>query len=130
MNIYQASHVSELRKFGTAPLVERYPTFRDNVVVMNISVVQYETVRLPAMPGINHPATLCHTPQERRFQLHRCASLEVYSQSTTNNMGRFAMYLFLQDALLVSDGFSVRHQELKPAHTKSGICQTVTITCC
>ena len=61
-------------KFGTAPLVEWFPTFRDNVVVMDISVLQYETVRLPAVPGINHAATCCHTPQERRRQLHRCES--------------------------------------------------------
>ena len=37
--------------------------------------------------------------------------------------------LFLQDALHVSDGFSSHHQELKPAHTATGIGQTVTATC-
>jgi len=31
------------------------------------------------------------------------------------------IYLFLQDVLHVSDGFSVHHQELKTAHTASGI---------
>jgi len=40
------------------------------------------------------------------------------------------MYLFLQDALHVSDGFSVYHQALKTAHTASGTCQTITATCC
>ena len=34
--------------------------------------------------------------------------------------------LFLQDALHISDGFSVHHQELKIAHPASGICQTIT----
>jgi len=43
-------------------------------------------------------------------------------------MRRFSIYLFLQDALHVSDGFSVHHQELKTAHTASGICQTFTAT--
>ena len=33
------------------------------------------------------------------------------------------------DGLHVSDGFSVHHQELKTAHTASGICQTNTATC-
>jgi len=42
----------------------------------------------------------------------------------------FSIYLFLLDALHVSDGFSVHHQELKIAHTASGISQTNTATCC
>jgi hypothetical protein len=48
-----------------------------------------------------------------------------YSQSTTNKMWCFSIYLFLQDALRVSDSFSIHHQELKTEHTVSGICQTV-----
>jgi len=28
------------------------------------------------------------------------------------------------------NGFSVHHQELKTAHTASGICQTITANCC
>ena len=55
---------------------------------------------------------------------------ELNSKSTTNRMQRFTIYLFLQDDLRVSDGFSVHHQELKTAHTASGICQTNTATCC
>jgi len=39
-------------------------------------------------------------------------------------MQSFTIYLFLQDAVHVSDGFSVHHQELKTAHTALGICQT------
>ena len=39
-------------------------------------------------------------------------------------MQRFTIYLFLSDALHVSDGISVHHQELKTAHTASGICQS------
>ena len=38
----------------------------------------------------------------------------ISSQNTTNKMRRFSIYLFLQDTLHVSDGFSVHHQELKP----------------
>ena len=34
----------------------------------------------------------------------------------------FTIYLFLLDAVHVSDGFSAHHQELKTAHTASGIC--------
>jgi len=45
-------------------------------------------------------------------------------------MRRFSIYLFLQDAVRVSSGFSVHHQEYKTAHTASGICQTNTATCC
>ena len=52
------------------------------------------------------------------------------SHSTTIKMQKFAIYLFLQDAVHVSDGFSVHHHELKTAHTASGVCQTVTATCC
>ena len=36
-------------------------------------------------------------------------------------MQRFTIYLLLQDALRVSDGVSVHHQELKTAHTASGL---------
>ena len=39
-------------------------------------------------------------------------------------------FLFMWNALHVSDGFSVHHQELKTAHTASGTCQTNTATCC
>jgi len=45
-------------------------------------------------------------------------------------MRRSSIYLFLSDALHVSDGFSVHHQEFKTAHTVSGICPTNTATCC
>jgi len=45
-------------------------------------------------------------------------------------MQRFTVYLFLKDAVHVSGGFSVHHQELKIAHTASGICQTSTATWC
>jgi len=47
--------------------------------------------------------------------------LVLYSQSTTNKVQRFTISLFLQDALHVSDGFSVHRQELKTAHTASDI---------
>jgi len=42
-------------------------------------------------------------------------SPERNSQSTTNKMQRFTIYLVLQDAVHVSDNFSVHHQELKTA---------------
>jgi len=45
-------------------------------------------------------------------------------------MRHFSIYLFLQAAVHVSEGFSVHHQELKTAHTAPGICQTDTATCC
>jgi len=38
--------------------------------------------------------------------------------------------LFISVRQRVSDSFSVHHQEHKIAHTASGICQTVTATCC
>ena len=41
----------------------------------------------------------------------------------------FSIYLFLYDALHVSDGFCVHHQEFKTAHTASGVCQTNAATC-
>jgi len=40
-------------------------------------------------------------------------------------MQRFSIYLFIQDAVHVSDGSSVHHKELKTAHTVSAICQTI-----
>jgi len=39
----------------------------------------------------------------------------------------FTIYLFLQDALHVSDGVSTHHQELKTAHTASGIGLTLYV---
>jgi len=53
----------------------------------------------------------------------------IYSQSTTNKMRVFSVYLFLLGALHVSDEFFVHQQEVKTAYTASGICQTVTATC-
>ena len=41
-----------------------------------------------------------------------------------------SIYLFMLDALHVSEGFSDHHQELQTAHTESGICHTITATCC
>jgi len=38
-------------------------------------------------------------------------------------------YFILNDTLHVSDGLSVRHQEIKTAHTATGICQTDTADC-
>ena len=51
-----------------------------------------------------------------------------YNQQDATFVQRFTIYLFLYDALHVSDGFSVHHQEHKTAHTGSGICQTDTAT--
>ena len=74
----------------------------------------------------------CHVTSLRTCRILRCSdshrteSGQLYSQSTTKKMRRFSIYFFLQDALHVSDGFSVHHQELKTAHTASGICQTIT----
>ena len=51
------------------------------------------------------------------------------SQSTTNKMQHFSIYLFLLDALHVSDGFSVHHWEIKTAHTASSIGLTNTRHC-
>ena len=37
--------------------------------------------------------------------------------------------LFWNDSLHVSDGLSVRHQQLKTVHTATDICQTDTAVC-
>ena len=37
--------------------------------------------------------------------------------------------LFWNDALHISDGLSVQHQEFKTVHTATGICQTDTADC-
>jgi len=37
--------------------------------------------------------------------------------------------LFWNDTVHVSNGLSVRHQELKTVHTATGICQTDTAVC-
>jgi len=39
------------------------------------------------------------------------------------------LILFWNDALHVSDGLSVHHQELKTVHTATGICQRDTAVC-
>jgi len=52
-----------------------------------------------------------------------------HSHSVTNKMWHFSIYLFLWDAVHVSDGFSIHHQELKSAHKASGICQANTWCC-
>jgi len=41
----------------------------------------------------------------------------------------FKFILFWNDALHVSDGLSVHHQEFKTVHTAPGICQTDTAVC-
>jgi hypothetical protein len=41
-------------------------------------------------------------------------------------MQRYAVYLFLQNALHVSGGTSSHQQELKTVYTASGTCQTFT----
>jgi hypothetical protein len=38
--------------------------------------------------------------------------------------------LFLKNALHVSDGFSVHHQEIKTVRAATGICQTELLTAC
>ena len=57
--MYQAADVSNLLKFGTAPLLDGFLTFLYIVVVTNISVLEYGTVRLPAVPGINDLVKRC-----------------------------------------------------------------------
>jgi len=44
----------------------------------------------------------------------------IYSQSTTNKMQRFTVY-FCKTLYMFQTGFSAYHQELKTAHTASGI---------
>jgi len=43
--------------------------------------------------------------------------------SITNKMQHFTIFFITVNALRVSGGFSAHHQELKTAHTASGICQ-------
>ena len=56
-------------------------------------------------------------------------STPFYSHSTKNKMQLFTIY-FCKMLYMFQTGFSVHHQELKTAHTASGICLTVTATCC
>jgi hypothetical protein len=53
-----------------------------------------------------------------------------YSYTKTNQMHQFLKLFILVNALHVSDGLSVHHQELKTAHTATGVCQTAAATCC
>ena len=43
--------------------------------------------------------------------------------SITNKMQGYTIFFITVNALHVSGGFSVHHQELKTVHTASGICQ-------
>jgi len=53
-----------------------------------------------------------------------------YFYSKTNQMHQCIKFiLFWNDALHVSDGLSVHHQEFKTVHTATGICQTDTGVC-
>ena len=67
----------------------------------------------------NTKYTAHETPNVTRFGTDSFAGPTKLSHSTTNKMQRFTISLILQDALHVSDGFSVHHQELKTAHTAS-----------
>ena len=58
-----------------------------------------------------------------------CKSDYARSQNTTNKMLRFTIYI-CKTLYIFQAGFSVHHQELKTPHTASGICQTVSATCC
>ena len=53
----------------------------------------------------------------------RSLKVQIQRQVLFRPVSQF-IYLFLSDALHVSDGFSVHHQEHKTAHTASGICHT------
>jgi len=56
----------------------------------------------------------------------------MYFYRKTNEMHqflRFTRILFCSSTLQVSDGLSVHHQESKPVHTASGICQTDSADC-
>jgi len=39
------------------------------------------------------------------------------------------LFIFWNDTVHVSDGFSVHHHEFKTVHTATGICQTCTAVC-
>ena len=59
----------------------------------------------------------CHnTVRVRRVQPTRC------------DVSQFIY--FCKTLHMFQTGFSAHHQELKTAHTASGICQTDTATCC
>jgi hypothetical protein len=45
-------------------------------------------------------------------------------------MHMFLKLLFFENVLYVSEGLSVHHEELKTAHTVTGIRQTAAANCC
>jgi len=51
-------------------------------------------------------------------------------QYISNKMQRYTFYLYLETALHVSGGTAFHHQERIQLSTASGICHTVTATCC
>jgi hypothetical protein len=53
-----------------------------------------------------------------------------YSYSTTNKMHLFLRLFILAKRCTCFGGLSVHHQELKTAHTATGICQTAGTNCC
>ena len=62
---------------------------------------------------------------------NKTANLPVSSQSTTNKMQHFSnLFISVRRSTCFKRGFPVHHQKHKTAHTASGICQTVTATCC
>ena len=55
----------------------------------------------------------CVTAAYFREEILSSQFSSVYSQSTNNKMPHFTIYFFLKDALHVSGGFSILHQELE-----------------
>jgi len=65
-----------------------------------------------------------------KFDVHRAVHrniISVVKPIRCTNVANFI--LFCKDAVHVSDGLSVHHQEFKTVHTATGICQTDTAVC-
>jgi hypothetical protein len=70
--------------------------------------------------GIGFLSSWSHLLYNARIQTHNGDII----LSITNKMQHYRIFFIAVNALHVSGGFSVHHQELKTVHTASGICQT------
>jgi len=56
--------------------------------------------------------------------------VNIISEFNQQDATFYNLFISVRRSTCFRRGFSVHHQELKTAHTASGICQTVTAACC
>ena len=84
--------------------------------------LSFDTLRQMTMAYISKSKRL------RTFDVHRAVHRNIISIVKPTRCTNVSN-LFWNDTLHVSDGLSVHHQEFRPVHTATGVCQTDTAVC-